>query len=71
MVMIEKAMYTTREAAAVVCCHIKTLRDYISDGQLRAIRRGGGNYLIHAKDLRVFLGLEPDETLTFSVGDEP
>ena len=70
MVMKEKAMYTTREAAAVVCCHIKTLRDYIVHGKLRAVRRGGGNYLIHGKDLRAFLGLDPDERLTCLAGDE-
>ncbi len=63
MVMKEKAMYTTREAADLLCCNIKTLRDYIGSGKLRAVRRGDGNYLIHARDLRAFLGLDPDETL--------
>ncbi len=71
MVTKEKAMYTTREAADLLCCNIKTLRDYIGAGKLRAVRRGDGNYLIHENDLRVFLGLDPDETLTCSVEDEP
>ncbi len=71
MVTKEKALYTTREAAEVVCCHIKTLRDYITDGKLRAVRRGGGNYLIRGKDLRALLELEPDETLTYYVEDDP
>ena len=71
MVTKEKAMYTVREAAAILSVCMKTVRDYITSGKLRAARRGRGNYLIHAKDLRAFLGLDPDETLTFSVGDEP
>ncbi len=71
MVTKEKAMYTTREAADLLCCNIKTLRDYIGAGKLRAVRRGDGNYLIHENDLRVFLGLEPDERLTSLAGDEP
>ena len=43
--MKEKALYTTREAAAVVCCHIKTLRDYITE--LRALHQYTGGGLIH------------------------
>ncbi len=66
-----KVMYTVREAAALLCCHVKTVRDYITAGKLRAVRRGGGNYLIHGKDLRALLGLDPDESLTCSAGDEP
>ena len=67
----ENAMYTTREAADLLCCHIHTLRNYIVSGKLRAVRRGDGNYLIHANDLRAFLGLDPDEALVCSVEDEP
>ena len=58
MVITNKAMYTVREAATILSVCMKTVRDYITTGKLRAIRRGGGNYLIHARDLRAFLGLE-------------
>ena len=58
-----KATYTTREAASILSVCMKTLRGYITSGKLRAVRRGGGNYLIYAKDLRAFLGLDPDESL--------
>ena len=71
MVTKEKAMYTVREAADILSVCMKTVRDYIASGKLRAVRRWRGNYLIHENDLRAFLGMEPDETLTCSVGDEP
>ncbi len=58
-----KAMYTVREAATILSVCMKTVRDYITKKKLRAVRRGGGNYLVHADDLRVFLGLDPDESL--------
>ena len=63
MVMKQRAMYTTREAATMLSVCVKTLRGYITSGKLRAVRRGDGNYLIHENDLRVFLGLDPDEAL--------
>ncbi len=66
-----KTMFTVRETAAILSVCMKTVRDYITKKKLRAVRRGGGNYLIRATDLRAFLGLDPDETLTCSVGDEP
>ena len=71
MVTKEKAMYTVREAAAVLSVCMKTLRDYITSGKLRAVRRGSGHYLIHENDLRAFLGLDPDEALACSVEGEP
>ncbi len=63
MVIKDKAMYTVREAATILSVCMKTVRDYITTGKLRAIRRGDGYYLVHADDLRVFLGLDPDESL--------
>ena len=63
MMMNDKAIYTVKEAAAILCVTPRTVRDYIAGRKLRAIQRGDGYYLIHADDLRVFLGLEPDETL--------
>ena len=63
MVIKDKAMYTVREAATILSVCMKTVRDYITTKKLRAVRRGGGNYLIHARDLRAFLGLDPDESL--------
>ena len=63
MMMKEKAMYTVREASAILCVSPRTVRSYIAHRKLRAIQRGDGYYLVHADDLRVFLGLEPDETL--------
>ena len=63
MLTREKAIYTVKEAAAILCVTPRTVRDYIAGRKLRAIQRGDGYYLIHADDLRVFLGLEFDETL--------
>ena len=63
MVTKEKAMYTVREAAEILCVTPHTVRAYIAGRKLRAIQRGDGYYLVHANDLRVFLGLEPDEPL--------
>ena len=63
MVTREKAMYTVREAAEILCVTPHTVRSYIAHRKLRAIQRGDGYYLVHADDLRVFLGLEPDESL--------
>ena len=63
MMMNEKAIYTVKEAAAILCVTPRTVRSYIAERKLRAIQRGDGYYLIHADDLRVFLGLEPDESL--------
>ncbi len=40
-----------------------TVRSYIAQRKLRAVQRGEGYYLVHADDIRVFLGLDPDETL--------
>ena len=71
MIVKDKAMYTVREAATILSVCMKTVRDYITKNKLRAVRRGGGNYLIRAIDLRAFLELDPDETLACSVGDEP
>ncbi len=68
--MKEKAMYTTREAATMLSVCMKTLRDYITAGKLRAVRRGGGQYLIHENDLRVFLGLDADDALTRMLHDD-
>ena len=65
-----KTMFTVREAAAILSVCMKTVRDYITSGKLRAARRGGGNYLIREKDLRGFLGLGSEDALTCSVGDE-
>ena len=58
-----KAMYTVREASAILCVTPHTVRSYIAHRKLRAVQRGQGNYLVHANDLRVFLGLDPDEPL--------
>ncbi len=63
MVTKEKAMYTVREAAQILCVTPHTVRSYIAHRKLRAVQRGQGNYLVHANDLRVFLGLDPDESL--------
>jgi len=64
-----KAMYTVREASAILCVTPRTVRGYIAKRKLRAVQRGDGYYLIHADDLRVFLGLEPDERLTPLAGE--
>ena len=63
MMMNEKAIYTVKEAAAILCVTPRTVRNYIKNLNLRALQRGQGYYLVHADDLRVFLGLDPDETL--------
>lgn len=70
MMMKEKAMYTVREASAILCVTPRTVRGYIAKRKLRAVQRGDGYYLVHADDLRMFLGLEPDESLaTVSIPD--
>ena len=71
MLTREKAIYTVKEAAAILCVTPHTVRSYIAHRKLRAIQRGDGYYLVHADDLRVFLGLDPDERLTCLAGDEP
>ncbi len=71
MLTREKAIYTVKEAAAILCVTPHTVRSYIAHRKLRALQRGQGNYLLHAGDLRVFLGLDPDERLTGLAGDEP
>ena len=71
MVTKEKAIYTVREGAEILCVTPHTVRSYIAHRKLRAIQRGDGYYLIHADDLRVFLGLDPDERLTPLAGEEP
>ena len=63
MVTKEKMIYTTKEAAEILCVTSHTVRSYIAHRKLRAIQRGDGYYLVHANDLRVFLGLDPDEPL--------
>ncbi|MCH8879522.1 MAG: helix-turn-helix domain-containing protein [Planctomycetes bacterium] len=70
MVTKEKAIYTVREGAEILCVTPHTVRSYIAHRKLRAIQRGDGYYLIHADDLRVFLGLDPDERLICLAGDE-
>ena len=70
MVTKEKAIYTVREAAEILCVTPHTIRAYIRNRRLRAVQRGDGYYLVHADDIRVFLGLDPDESLVaVSVGD--
>ena len=71
MIMNEKAIYTVKEAAVILCVTAHTVRSYIARRKLRAVQRGDGYYLIHADDLRVFLGLDPDERLTSLAGEGP
>ncbi len=71
MLTREKAIYTVKEAAAILCVTPHTVRSYIAHRKLRAIQRGDGYYLVHADDLRVFLGLDPDERLTPLAGEGP
>ncbi len=63
MKITEKALYTTAEAGAIMCVTAKCVRYYIATRKLRAVQRGDGRWLIHADDIRVYLGLAPDETL--------
>ncbi len=71
MIMNEKAIYTVKEAAVILCVTPHTVRSYIARRKLRAVQRGDGYYLVHADDLRVFLGLDPDERLTPLAGEGP
>ncbi len=70
MLTREKAIYTVKEAAAILCVTPHTVRSYVAHRKLRAIQRGDGYYLVHADDLRVFLGLDPDERLTPLAAEE-
>lgn len=63
MRIIEKSLYNTAETAEIMCIKVKTVWKYIHRKKLRALKRGDGNYLVAADDIRVFLGMDPDEPL--------
>ncbi|KAB8195360.1 helix-turn-helix domain-containing protein [Nonomuraea phyllanthi] len=50
--------YTVDEAAALLGLHVKTVRNYVRDGRLPAVRVGK-RYRIAKDDLAAFAGLPP------------
>ncbi|QYC42655.1 Helix-turn-helix domain protein [Nonomuraea coxensis DSM 45129] len=52
--------YTVEQAAALLGLHVKTVRAYIRDGRLPAVRVGK-RYRIAKDDLAAFGGLPPEE----------
>ena len=72
MALQNKMFYPVREVAEILRVTPKAVREYITRKKLREIRRGrGGDFLVYANDLRVFLGLDPDQSLIARVGNGP
>ncbi|HEX4812959.1 MAG TPA: helix-turn-helix domain-containing protein [Nonomuraea sp.] len=55
--------YTVEQAAEVLGLHVKTVRNYVRDGRLPAVRVGK-RYRIAKHDLAAFAGLPPGEPET-------
>jgi excisionase family DNA binding protein len=55
---MEKAMYSTEEVADILGLHVRTVRGYVRDGRLPAVRIGK-QYRIAQEDLDAFTGGEP------------
>lgn len=54
--------YTVEQAAAVLGLHVKTVRNYVRDGRLPAVRVGK-RYRIAKDDLAALAGLPPDQPI--------
>ena len=54
------AVYSAEQVADILGLHVRTVRGYVRDGRLRAVRMGK-QYRITDRDLRVFTGSVPDE----------
>jgi excisionase family DNA binding protein len=54
------AVYSADQVAEILGLHVRTVRGYVRDGRLPAVRVGK-QYRITEQDLRAFAGLELDE----------
>ncbi|WP_083869429.1 helix-turn-helix domain-containing protein [Nocardia niigatensis] len=57
------AMYSAEQVAAILGLHVRTVRGYVRDGRLPAVRMGK-QYRISERDLRAFTGVVPDEPIS-------
>src|ERR687888_345375 len=53
--MTERQMYSVEDVADLLGLHVKTVRGYVRDGRLKAVRIGR-QYRIAAEDLEAFTG---------------
>jgi excisionase family DNA binding protein len=54
------AVYSAEQVADILGLHVRTVRGYVRDGRLRAVRVGK-QYRITDQDLRAFTGVVTDE----------
>ncbi|MGU3653601.1 helix-turn-helix domain-containing protein [Mycolicibacterium sp. A43C] len=54
------AVYSVDQVADILGLHVRTVRGYVRDGRLPAVRVGK-QYRITEQDLRAFAGVTPDE----------
>lgn len=55
------AVYSAEQVADILGLHVRTVRGYVRDGRLPAVRVGK-QYRITEQDLRAFTGAEPAES---------
>lgn len=55
-------MYSAEQVADILGLHVRTVRGYVRDGRLKAVRMGK-QYRITEQDLRDFTGESADETV--------
>jgi excisionase family DNA binding protein len=55
------ALYSAEQVADILGLHVRTVRGYVRDGRLKAVRMGK-QYRITEHDLRAFTGEKVDET---------
>jgi excisionase family DNA binding protein len=59
-VVVSVAVFSAEQVADILGLHVRTVRGYIRDGRLPAVRVGK-QYRITEQDLRAFAGVVPDE----------
>ncbi|MEU1430878.1 helix-turn-helix domain-containing protein [Nocardia sp. NPDC005746] len=57
------ALYSAEQVAAILGLHVRTVRGYVRDGRLPAMRMGK-QYRISERDLRAFTGVVSDEPVS-------
>lgn len=58
--VVRVAVYSAEQVADILGLHVRTVRGYVRDGRLPAVRVGK-QYRIAEQDLRAFTGVVPDE----------
>lgn len=59
----ERELYSVGEVAELLGLHVRTVRNYVRDGRLKAVRIGK-QYRINKEDLAVLTGRQADDTAT-------